>query len=392
MMRRMLLLFVVACCVPTARAAGPATGPWDLARLRQPPKVAWEDTDGTLRKLSYESEPLNGKPTRVFAYYAQPARVEGRLPAMVLVHGGGGTAFAEWAQLWANRGYAALAMDLAGCGPDRQRLPDGGPGQDDKSKFPRSRTDPREVWTYHAVAAVLRGVSLLRSLPQVDPERIGVTGISWGGYLTCIVAGLDDRLKVAVPVYGCGFLHENSAWLKILGQLPEPWRKEWIATFDPSRYVGQANMPVLFVNGTNDFAYPLDSYQKTYRLVKDRNLAITVGLKHSHPAGWAPVEIGLFVDQYLNGGKPLPRFTTVQRSGAAVEARFNTTVPVTKAELHWTTDEGRWQERKWQSKPATVAGDTVRVEVPTDRPLVYFLTLTDSRGATVSTEHEVLTK
>jgi len=29
-----------------------------------------------------------------------------------------------------------------------------------------------------------------------------VTGISWGGYLTCIVAGIDDRLKAAVPVYG----------------------------------------------------------------------------------------------------------------------------------------------------------------------------------------------
>ncbi len=30
-------------------------------------------------------------------------------------------------------------------------------------------------------------------------------GDQLGGYLTCIVAGLDHRLKVAVPVYGCGF-------------------------------------------------------------------------------------------------------------------------------------------------------------------------------------------
>ena len=37
--------------------------------------------------------------------------------------------------------------------------------------------------------------------------------ISWGGYLTCIVAGLDNRFKAAVPVYGYGFLHENSVWL-----------------------------------------------------------------------------------------------------------------------------------------------------------------------------------
>src|SRR5262249_55020089 len=155
---------------------------------RKPPKVTWVDKDGTLRKLFYESEPVDGKPTRVFAYYAQPAKVEGKLPAMVLVHGGGGKAFAEWPQLWAKRGYIALAMDLAGHGPDGRRLPDGGPDQKDvPNKLPPQKTDLKTIWSYHAVAAVMRGVSLLQDLPQVDPEKIGITGISWGGYLTCIV-------------------------------------------------------------------------------------------------------------------------------------------------------------------------------------------------------------
>ena len=71
----------------------------------------------------------------------------------------------------------------------------------------------RNVWSYHAVANVIRAVSLIRSFKAVDPSRVGITGISWGGYLTCIVAGLDERLAVAVPVYGCGFLHENSCRL-----------------------------------------------------------------------------------------------------------------------------------------------------------------------------------
>ncbi len=56
-------------------------------------------------------------------------------PAVVLVHGGGGKAFEEWARLWAERGYAAIAMDLGGCGPDRKPLPDGGPNQSDTVKF-----------------------------------------------------------------------------------------------------------------------------------------------------------------------------------------------------------------------------------------------------------------
>jgi dienelactone hydrolase len=343
-----------------------------------------------LRTLYYEGEVYRGKPTRVFAYLARPEKVEGKFPAMVLVHGGGGTAFKEWAELWAKRGYVALAMDLAGQGPDRKRLPDAGPPQDDGTKF--GDEPVKEFWSYHAVANVIRGVSLLASQPDVDPERIGITGISWGGYLTCMVAGLDDRLKVAVPVYGCGFIHEDSVWLPTFEKMPDARRRLWVENFDPSRYVGQAKMPMLFVNGTNDFAYPLDSYQKTYRLVKQRELCVTVNMPHGHQQGWAPVEIGLFVDQYLKAGKPLARIESSQREAGKVEIKVKAQVPVTSASLHFTSDTGAWKQRKWQTQPARIDGTTITAELPTARPLVYFLTLTDERKATVSTEHETLEK
>jgi len=77
--------------------------------------------------------------------------------------------------------------------------------------FRRSELADKDQWTYHAVADVLLAHSLVRSFPEVDAECTGVTGISWGGYLTCIVAGLDTRFKCAAPLYGCGFLHENSS-------------------------------------------------------------------------------------------------------------------------------------------------------------------------------------
>src|SRR5436190_14588419 len=80
----------------------------------------------------------------------------------------------------------------------------------------------------------------------------------------------------------------------------------WNLDFEPSKFVGQAKMPVLFVNGTNDFAYPLDSYQKTYRLVKNHTLCVTVNMPHGHQQGWAPVEIGRFVDSHLKKGPRLP--------------------------------------------------------------------------------------
>ena len=56
---------------------------------------------------------------RVFAYLGRPATGKGPFPAMVLVHGGGGKAFREWAEHWAKRGYVALAMDTARQWPER---------------------------------------------------------------------------------------------------------------------------------------------------------------------------------------------------------------------------------------------------------------------------------
>ena len=107
--------------------------------------------------------------------------------------------------------------------------------------------------------------SLIRSLPEVDPERTGVTGISWGGYLTCIVAGVDPRFKLAVPVYGCGF-YRDTLFQDNLKQLTHDNADRWLAWWDPSVYLGLAKMPMLWVTGSNDFAYTLNALQPSYRL------------------------------------------------------------------------------------------------------------------------------
>jgi dienelactone hydrolase len=393
--RWFLFLVVPGLFIQPVRAQSPAqrfTGPWKVDVLKAAPRATWGSTAGLVQEVYYEGEPLNGKPTRVFAYYARPKTGDGPFPAMVLVHGGGGTAFAEWAKLWAERGYAALAMDLSGCGTGRARLADGGPDQGDEGKFRDfSDADVNQMWTYHAVAAVLRGHSLLASRKEVDAARIGVTGISWGGYLTCIVTGIDDRLKVAVPVYGCGFLHEDSCWLPRFAAMKPEQRDRWIGNFDPSKYLAGVRCPILFINGTNDFAYPLDSYQKSYRLVPGRvDLCITIRMPHGHPQGWAPREIGLFVDSVLKGGDPLAKLGSMKVLQGKATAPFQTKTPAVKAQLHYTLDTGTWQERRWQTVEATLDGATVSAELPKERPLTCFLTLTDSRGAVVSTDHATL--
>ena len=378
------VLLLTSCSArrPPARTSGP----WNLAVLQQTPVVTWGTFTNRVREVYYEGEPFHGQPTRIFAYYARPDQGPGPFPAMVLVHGGGGKAFADWAEHWARRGYVALAMDLSGNGP-KGRLPDGGPDQSDTNKFrPFTPGEANEMWTYHAVAAAIRGHSLLAAQGEVDKNRIGITGISWGGYLTCLIAGLDHRLKVAVPVYGCGFLDQNSVWLPTFEKMSPELRQRWVSFFDPSQYLGGVNCPILFLNGSNDFAYPMDSYQKSYRLVKSpRSLSLRVRLPHGHI--WTFNEVDAFVDSQLKGGDPVPVISELELANAVATARFKSKFPVTKTELNYTTDTGPWQKREWQSIPATVQNQTLSARLPAQRPMVCFLSLTDARDVTITTPH-----
>src|SRR4051812_25174790 len=130
-----------------------------------------------VRALFFDGAPYQNRPTRVFAWYGAPETKPGeKLPAMVLVHGGGGTAFAEWVRLWNSRGYAAIAMDTCGTVPRGlygawEQDPQSGPPW---GGFDQPDCPPQDHWTYQAVSAVVRAHSLIRSFPEIDPNRIGL--------------------------------------------------------------------------------------------------------------------------------------------------------------------------------------------------------------------------
>lgn len=378
--------------------------PFDLKRLSQVPEVYPADgfnVEG-VKSFFFAGMPYKGKPTRVFAHYGipknegpnSPDAASKKLPAMVLIHGGGGTAFDRWVKVWNARGYAAIAMDLCGCVPvgtygNWKRHETGGPPGWDAS-FGQLDDPIEDQWTYHAVSAVALAHTLIRSFPEVDPERIGATGISWGGYLTCIVAGVDSRFQFASPVYGCGFLGENSAWVSRLKMLGPEKEALWLNQWDPSSYLTHVKMPLLWVNGTNDFAYPMDSWKKSYLLPKTtRTLCLRVRMPHGHgPAGENPEEIHIFANSILKHDKPLATILEQGNSAEEAWATFQIAAPIASAELAWTRDVGRWQDRKWEQLPATVDAQAGRVsaKIPADAK-VFYLNLFDDRKCAVSTQH-----
>lgn len=305
----------------------PATSPWNLDSLSQTPSFTWRNNSGAVRSLLFQSEPFNGKPTQVFAYYATPQTLTGSpaaparsLPGIVLVHGGGGTAFREWVEIWAKRGYAAIAMDLTGHAP-------------------------------------------IEGKNEHQPEN-----------------------RAAVPVYGCGFLGDNSAWLPRLDKMTPGQRSRWIALWDPSSYLPAATMPIFFVNGTNDFAYPLDSYMKSYAAVPgEKRIRITVNMPHSHQAGWEPAEIGLYVDSMLLGGESLPDFGEPRIEDGRARATCSSPLKLTRAALHYTIGAGPINKREWVSVDAEIAGDQISCAAPPENATAWFMTATDERSATAST-------
>ncbi len=285
-------------------------------------------------------------------------------------------------------------MDTCGCVPKGtygkwERHDAGGPPG--WGGFDHADEPMEDQWPYHAVTDVILAHSLLRSMPEVDSERVGLTGISWGGYLTCIVSGLDNRFRFAAPVYGCGFLGDNSAWAAELRKLGAQGDR-WLAMWDPSKYLKNGKMPKLWVTGTNDFAYPMDSLQNSYRISGgESTLCIRLRMPHGHgAAGENPAEIAAFADSIVAKGKPL---ATIEKQGRDAQARSGRASgaksPITKAELLYTEDEGAWQNRRWQTAPAVVdqSATTASATLPPRRS-VFYLNLIDDRNLAVSTQHE----
>ncbi len=408
-----IVLFLAFCSSVFAERVGP----WNLTALKDNvPAMKWLRRDQTVHSLTYAGEKYQGHDTEVFAFYASPitlgnAKAGSKFPGVVLIHGGGGTAFAEWVHLWAKRGYAAIAMDLSGSRPPdpvfdpksgavvghqsdsklRTRLPNGGPNHGHPEKFDSIGGDTSDDWPFHAAASVIRAHTLLRSFPEVDADHTAVTGISWGGYTTCLVASLDNRFKAAVPVYGCGFLHEGESVQKPSIDKLGDRKADWVREYDPGSLLPRCHVPILFVNGTNDVHYVLDSYMKSYNAVPgEKQMRIQINMPHGHPPGWAPQEIGLFIDSKCRAGKPLPVPGKPVIKGDQVVLTCASVTALKNAALNYTTDTGLRSKRKWTSVPATITGSSITAPKPPAEANTWFITVTDERDAMVSTVVELV--
>jgi hypothetical protein len=146
---------------------------------------------------------------------------------------------------------------------------------------------------------------------------------------------------------------------------------------------------MLWVSGTNDFAYPMGSLQKSYRLPKGpRTLSIRVAMPHNQLEGAKPEEILAMAEAVCRKGPPLARIIAQGETAGVLWARYKSTIPIAKAELNCTSDSGAWQKRKWETTPARLDAKNRRASasLPSGARACY-LNLIDEKGRLVSTEH-----
>ena len=332
----------------------------DLGRLATPPAVhpAEGFTDsGNLRALFFDGLPFRGKATRIFAWYGTPDSRNGKSPGIVLVHGGGGTAYKEWVHKWNEHGFAAISIAVegqtdepGGSAPVRwKRHAWAGPERD--GIYADSAQPLADQWMYHAVADTVLANSLIRSFPEVDAAKVGLMGISWGGVIASTVIGIDTRFAFAIPTYGCGAMAQaENQWGAALHD-NAIYREVW----DPVRWLPNARMPVLWLTWLHDVHFPLTSQRASYRAAGGaRTVAVLPDMKHGHPAGWNPPDSYAFAESVLREGRPWLRQESlgVDRGRAVVE--FSCSRIIDGAVLISTVESGYTGSRKWVETSATV--------------------------------------
>lgn len=204
---------------------------------------------------------------------------------------------------------------------------------------------------YHAVADCILANSLLRSLPEVDADKVGLSGFSWGGVITSTVIGIDSRFALAIPVYGCGHLFDCENQCARALSDNQQYRQVW----DPMVRMERVKLPELWLSWPEDKHFALDCLAATYNAAPGPHLLTLIPkMGHSGAASWKPVESYAFAKSIVLDGKMWCQQTRALSEKGVGRVEFSATKPLDQAILVSTMDTGFTGERKWSESPATL--------------------------------------
>jgi dienelactone hydrolase len=255
----------------------------------------------------------NGAGATVPGVLLLPTNRPARLPAILYCHWHGGEYDKGKIELFesahtpeppgpalARRGYAVLAID-AYCFGERHGQGPGGPAE--KGGAAELTASKYQLWLGRTLWGMilrddLMALDYLVSRPEVDPTRIGVTGMSMGATRSWWLMALDDRIRAGVAVacltrYQALIAHEGLKYHGIYYYVPGLLRH-----FDTEAVVAlAAPRPLLLMNGDRDEGSPVDGVRiieqqvrTVYRLYGAGSCfrsEVVAGMGHEYrPAMW----------------------------------------------------------------------------------------------------------
>ncbi len=252
-------------------------------KLPWPPELGAR-TVGELRERGYRIEKLvwetlPGVPVPAHLYL--PEKLSGKAPAILFYTGH------WWPDSKSRENFQAFCINMARLGFVVLTFDAFGQGERGVSRRDHRRTEFLPVGVSQQGLAEYEtrcALEYLLSRPEVDRERIGMTGASGGGYNTWLTAALDDRIRVAVPVVGTSDFYEQIHVCR-----PLDWYRavehchfvpRLIRYADNYEFVAMtAPRPLMIIAASEDQSFPIKGVQKVYRYGRELYEAYGAGEK-----------------------------------------------------------------------------------------------------------------
>jgi dienelactone hydrolase len=356
---------------------------------------SWHEAESDFQTLRFTAERESGGRVRVFAIRGAPGDGT-RLPGILHIHGGGQTASLDWVRFWTSRGYVCVSYDFTGPWAGRKDVTDWGPikqanlAQADGGL--QVRPTPHASSWYHWAVVARRALTLLSYHSKVDRDRLGIFGVSIGGTLSWLVAATDDRVKTAVPIYGCGYNYDRrkTAW-----GFPDldPDVLLFKQVLAPEAYAVDLRRPLLLLDATNDFHGWMDNaYEILSKDPAPWRLAFTPRYNH-HLDPAEGRNLPAWMDWQLRGGTPFPAEPKLEvrlgRDGEPLaDVQPADSSHVSKVEVFYALGERLPPNRFWRRAATVKSSKPWQARLPvlrTEAPLRAFANVHYQSGVCLST-------
>lgn len=233
---------------------------------------------GDQRKVSFPSE--DG--TLVEAFITTPPDYDSarKYPTIVHIHGGPVGQY-TWGYSFNTQFYAANGYVVVEPNPRGSN----GFGEDYIRAIYRT-------WGITDYDDIIASVDYVVEQGIADPERLAVTGYSYGGYMTNVVITGTDRFKAAASGAGHSLIEANfghdiyQAWY--MWELGVPWEnREKYDVLSPFLRAGNIKTPTIFLGGRIDWNVPIINAELMYQAMKVQGIdAELVVYPNAHHGGW----------------------------------------------------------------------------------------------------------